>query len=56
MGAIRTYRKQKVCKVCGKPIPSQKRYFCSKECSNKARVLIEVDRRKFNRQMGLEVW
>ena len=56
MGAIRTYRKQKVCKVCGKPIPSTKRYFCSVECKKKARVLIEVDRRKFNRQMGLEVW
>jgi len=56
MGVIRTYSKPRVCLVCGKPIPSKKRSYCSVECSNKARIRIEMDRRKFAKERGQEIW
>ena len=33
----RTYRKQKVCVVCGQELPYYKRSYCSEECKKEAR-------------------
>lgn len=50
----RTYRKQKVCVVCGKPIPYYKRSYCSDECTKEARRRQMKNDRKNAREMGVK--
>lgn len=53
MGVIRTYSKPRVCVVCGKPITSKQKAYCSVECKNKARVIQQRNDRRFAREMNI---
>ena len=49
----RTYRKPKVCVVCGKPLPSHKRFFCSDECHKEADSRAAKNGRKEAQELGM---
>ena len=49
----RTYRKQKHCIVCGKPISSDRRSYCSKDCCRIARNERAKNDRVSAKEMGM---
>lgn len=53
MDRKRTYRKPKVCIVCGVPIPSTKKRYCSEECRKKARIIQQRNDRRAAKELGI---
>ena len=53
MGTIRTYSKPRYCVVCGQPIPSTKRSYCSEVCHDNALKIVTKNDRKFARELGM---